>query len=133
MWMPRETRAASNCSTRFTAAQEGNVLFAKRRSAGSWWGSAGRISVQSASEVDVCQRLLRERLRDLETGRVIPFSTEADAQERISLQNVERTYEAPYPKCLVANSCDWNRTRCLALLFFRLQFLVLDLMKPLLP
>src|SRR5271170_2623521 len=48
--MPTGNPAVFNNSTRCTGAPEPRALLAERRSAGSWWGNAGRTTVRSASE-----------------------------------------------------------------------------------
>src|SRR5579863_7401040 len=50
--MPTASAAAFSSSTRFMDARATRVLFAEPRSAGSWWDSAGRTTVRSASVVE---------------------------------------------------------------------------------
>src|ERR1700735_4275894 len=50
--MPMASAAVSSSSIRCTDAPATLVLLAERRSAGSWWDSAGRTIVQSASEAE---------------------------------------------------------------------------------
>src|SRR3984885_16159466 len=50
MWMPTANAAVFSSNIKSTDARENFVLLAERRSAGSWWDSAGRTIVQSASE-----------------------------------------------------------------------------------
>src|ERR1700677_1008929 len=50
--MPRANAAVFNNNIRSMDARETLALFAERRSAGSWWDSAGRTIVQSASEAE---------------------------------------------------------------------------------
>src|SRR3984957_18266485 len=50
--MPTASAAVSSSSIRCTDAPATLVLLAERRSAGSWWDSAGRTIVQSASEAE---------------------------------------------------------------------------------
>src|SRR5579862_9045432 len=52
MWMPTGNAAASSSSTRCMGGLGSRALPAERRSAGSWWGNAGRTIVRSASEVE---------------------------------------------------------------------------------
>src|SRR5579883_2457518 len=59
--MPREKKAAFNSSTRYTDARASRVLSAERRSGGSWWDSAGRTTVRSASEAKDLVRYLDHR------------------------------------------------------------------------
>src|ERR1700684_4506329 len=50
--MPTASAAVSSSSIKCTDAPATLVLLAERRSAGSWWDSAGRTIVQSASEAE---------------------------------------------------------------------------------
>src|ERR1700721_4720429 len=50
--MPTASAAVSSSSIRCTDPPATLVLLAERRSAGSWWDSAGRTIVQSASEAE---------------------------------------------------------------------------------
>src|SRR5579862_8099378 len=50
--MPTASAAVFSNSIKSTDAPATLALFAERRSAGSWWGSAGRTIVQSASEAE---------------------------------------------------------------------------------
>src|ERR1700733_1532221 len=52
MWMPTANAAVFSSNIKSTDARENFVLYAERRSAGSWWDSAGRTIVQSASEAE---------------------------------------------------------------------------------
>src|SRR3984957_13805005 len=50
--MPTASAAVLSNSIKSTDAPATLALFAERRSAGSWWDSAGRTIVQSASEAE---------------------------------------------------------------------------------
>src|SRR5580704_5411422 len=75
--MRRGKRGASNSSTRCTGAPESLALFAGRRSAGSWWGSAGRTTVRSASEAEH----LVGHLYDDMHGRDVVYAHQVSAGE----------------------------------------------------
>src|SRR5208337_3937959 len=67
-WMRTASAAVSSNSTRFTDAPASPALLAERRSAGSWWGNAGRTTVRSASEAE---DLVRHQGRGLHLKNVV--------------------------------------------------------------
>src|ERR1700733_5807284 len=90
MWMPTANAAVFSSNIKSTDARENFVLLAERRSAGSWWDSAGRTIVQSASEAE---NLIGHQGRRLHLENIVDADYVGATQDRCSHCGSGRTLQ----------------------------------------